>query len=289
MSFFVLTRSGARIPFDLGMLEQSLTLAANEAGEQDAFAIRSLAEKAAEAVLPLFDAREEVPATDIQAQVMSALRANDRSAIALAYEHQHAAGPAPEAPVAPATAPRPEPIAPAKASGPVPLATLLPPVPAAPLVSTVGEVHAPRRRRLSEERRAVTHKFRVGDQEGYITVGLYDDGQPGEIFLRMSKEGSLLGGLMDCFATAISLGLQYGVPLKVLARKFTGVQFAPKGETENPNIPSAESIVDYVFRWLAGKFLTPEERQAIHEELESGAASLAATPSVEEHIGRLSL
>lgn len=274
MSFFVLTRSGARVPFDLGMLEQSLIHAAHEAGEQDAFFIRSLAEQAAERVLPLFESRNEVPSTDIQQAVVASLRANDKNNIALAYEQQHASVSTTETVSSPMPIPE------------RPQAVFTPTIPVA--ISTVGEIHAPRRRRLSEERRAVTHKFRVGDQEGYITVGLYDDGQPGEIFLKMSKEGSMLSGLIDCFATSISLGLQYGVPLKILARKFTNVQFAPNGETENPNIPTSQSIIDYVFRWLALKFLTPEERQAIDAEIE-GLATGSIQPSVEEHIGRLSL
>ncbi len=271
-SFFVLTRSGARVPFDLGMLEQSLSRAAAETGEQDAFLVRSLAERAAEAVLALFEAQPERPSTDIQAAVVEALRAQGREALAVAYERHHS-------PVSPPreVMPAPMPELP-KAAAPA----------AAPVTLMVGEVHAPRRRRLSEERRAMTHKFRVGDQEGYITVGLYDDGQPGEIFLKMSKEGSMLSGLMDCFATSISIGLQYGVPLKVMARKFTNVQFPPNGETENPNIPNVQSIIDYVFRWLALKFLTPEERQAIDAEAEKANAHLPA-PSVEEHVGRLSL
>ncbi len=273
-SFFVLTRSGARVPFDLGMLEQSLARAAAETGEQDAFLVRSLAERAAEAVLPLFETQPERPSTDLQSAIAASLRAQGREALANAYERHHVPGPVTtqsQALVPPHVHEAPKP-APASASG----------------VGMVGEVHAPRRRRLSEERRAMTHKFRVGDQEGYITVGLYDDGQPGEIFLKMSKEGSLLSGLMDCFATAISIGLQYGVPLKVMARKFTNVQFPPNGETENPNIPSAQSMIDYVFRWLALKFLTPEERQAIDAEAETANAH-ALAPSVEEHIGRLSL
>ncbi len=273
-SFFVLTRSGARVPFDLGMLEQSLARAAAETGEADAFLVRSLAEHAAEAVLPLFEAQAERPSTDIQAAIAGSLRAQGRAAIAEAYERHHVPVALPMEALQAHTH-EPEPIKPA-ASAPVPVTVM------------VGEVHAPRRRRLSEERRAMTHKFRVGDQEGYITVGLYDDGQPGEIFLKMSKEGSLLSGLMDCFATSISIGLQYGVPLKVMARKFTNVQFPPNGETENPNIPTAQSMIDYVFRWLALKFLTPEERQAIDAEAETASAH-ALAPSVEEHIGRLSL
>ena len=278
MSFFVLTREGERVPLDLNLLEQSLTRAAHEAGEADAFVIRSLAEEAAERILPLFETRQEIPSTEIQAIVADALRSKQKEAIAQAYERLHA----------PLTFVQETITVVDVEYVPVEPTYVSPMPPPTPVISTVGEVHAPRRRRLSEERRAVTHKFRVGDQEGYITVGLYDDGQPGEIFLKMSKEGSVLSGMVDCFATSISICLQYGVPLKVMARKFTNVQFMPNGETENPNIPQAKSIIDYVFRWLALKFLTPEERQSIDAEIE-GLNALPVQTSVEESIGRLSL
>jgi len=115
------------------------------------------------------------------------------------------------------------------------------------------------RRRLPDERKAVTHKFSIGGHEGYLTVGMYEDGQPGELFCVMAKEGSVVSGLMDSFATAISLSLQYGVPLKVLADKFSHTRFEPSGFTGNPNIPIAKSITDYIFRWLALKFLPRED------------------------------
>jgi ribonucleoside-diphosphate reductase alpha chain len=118
----------------------------------------------------------------------------------------------------------------------------------------------PVRRKLPSVRTAMTHKFSIGGHEGYITVGMYDDGQPGEIFLVMAKEGSAISGLMDSFATAISLALQYGVPLKVLIDKFSHVRFEPSGHTGNPEVPFAKSIVDYIFRWLASKFLSTEEQ-----------------------------
>lgn len=130
----------------------------------------------------------------------------------------------------------------------------------------IGDAYVARRRRLPDERRSITHKFEIGQHQGYITVGLYDDGNPGEIFLKMSKEGSSLSGLVDAFATSISIGLQYGVPLKVFVTKFAHTRFEPSGPTQNPNLPEAKSVVDYVFRWLAIKFLTPEERQAIAKE-----------------------
>ncbi len=133
---------------------------------------------------------------------------------------------------------------------------------------------AARRRRLPDERRSITHKFDIAGHQGYLIVGLYDDGNPGEIFLTMSKEGSAVSGLVDAFATSISIGLQYGVPLKIFVNKFAHMRFEPSGETQNPNLKVATSIVDYVFRWLAIKFLTPEERQAAQIHAENGTALL---------------
>jgi len=115
------------------------------------------------------------------------------------------------------------------------------------------------RRPLPTERAALTHKFAVGGHEGYITVGLYEDGKPGELFITMSKEGSTISGLMDTIATSISIGLQYGVPLRVLVNRFSHMRFEPSGFTGNPNIPLAKSIVDYIFRWLGQKFLSEDE------------------------------
>ena len=119
-------------------------------------------------------------------------------------------------------------------------------------------VYRPVRRKLPDERQSITHKFSIGGHEGYITAGMYEDGQPGEIFITMAKEGSTISGLMDSFATAISYNLQYGVPLKFLVDKFGHVRFEPSGWTGNPNIPYAKSIPDYIFRWLASKFLGAE-------------------------------
>ncbi|MEW5847486.1 MAG: vitamin B12-dependent ribonucleotide reductase [Myxococcota bacterium] len=116
------------------------------------------------------------------------------------------------------------------------------------------------RRRLPDERRALTHKFSIAGHEGYLTVGMYDDGSPGELFCVMSKEGSVVSGLMDAFATAVSLALQYGVPLKVLVDKYIHTRFEPSGFTGNPQIPIAKSVTDYIFRWMALKFLPADER-----------------------------
>ncbi|MEP6655393.1 MAG: vitamin B12-dependent ribonucleotide reductase, partial [Myxococcales bacterium] len=116
------------------------------------------------------------------------------------------------------------------------------------------------RRKLPDERRSITHKFSVAGHEGYIHVGLYETGDPGEIFIRMAKEGSTISGLMDSFGTAISLAFQHGVPLRLLVDKFTRTKFDPSGFTGNPEIPRASSIMDYIFRWLGAKFVRDESQ-----------------------------
>jgi ribonucleoside-diphosphate reductase alpha chain len=122
----------------------------------------------------------------------------------------------------------------------------------------IGDAPQRVRRRLPEERNSITHKFSIGGHEGYITVGMYEDGSVGEIFLSMAKEGSTISGLMDSIAVTVSLALQYGVPLQFLVDRFAHVRFEPSGWTGNPQIPYAKSIVDYIFRWLGTKFLGPE-------------------------------
>ena len=112
---------------------------------------------------------------------------------------------------------------------------------------------------MPDERHSLTHHFCVGGQEGYVTVGLYEDGVPGEMFIRMSKEGSTVSGLMDSFATAVSLALQYGVPLQVLCDKFSHTRFEPSGWSGNPKIGYAKSLMDYLFRWLELRFLKAEQ------------------------------
>jgi ribonucleoside-diphosphate reductase alpha chain len=141
----------------------------------------------------------------------------------------------------------------------------------------------PVRRHLPDERRSITHKFSIAGHEGYITVGMYEDGTPGEIFITMAKEGSVISGLMDAFATAISLALQYGVPLEKLVEKFSYTRFQPSGFTNNPQIPVATSIVDYIFRWLGMKFLhqQPPQKQpleTLEEQPAPPAPSAAAQP-----------
>jgi ribonucleoside-diphosphate reductase alpha chain len=131
-------------------------------------------------------------------------------------------------------------------------------------MSEVEITKKPLRRRLANERQSITHKFSIAGHEGYFTVGLYDDGTPGEFFIKMSKEGSTLSGIMDSLALSVSLNLQYGVPLEVLISKFTHARFEPAGMTTNREIPIAKSLMDYIGRWLAIKFLPYEEAKKYH-------------------------
>ncbi len=149
---------------------------------------------------------------------------------------------------------------------------------AAPVAASASSEPKPYRRRLPAERAAITHKFDIAGHEGYITVGLYEDGQPGEIFLKMAKEGSTISGLMDTFATTVSVALQYGVPLHDLVHKFAHVRFEPSGFTGNPEIPIAKSIVDYIFRWLGSRFLPPEDRATLGLVDRSATAESSVQP-----------
>lgn len=237
-------RDGVVEVFSIEELERSILQAFFQAGREDEFSVRTITEQTLERLQKRFNG-VEVPTTIQIRECVSAIMA-EHGLTEVAHQYkEYASVPFHE---------RPFPIHPSPPS-PMSIPVYQPPA--------AGETYVPRRRRLNDERKALTHKFQVGAHEGYITVGLYDDGQPGEIFLRMSKEGSIMSGLMDAFATAISIGLQYGVPLKVLVNKFAQARFEPNGPTQNPNIPMATSIVDYIFRWLALKFLTPEERQSV--------------------------
>jgi len=129
--------------------------------------------------------------------------------------------------------------------------------------------------KLTVERASVTHKFSVGGHEGYITVGMYEDNRPGEIFIKMSKEGSTLSGVMDGLALTISLGLQYGVPLKVFVDKLLNTRFEPSGITANPNIRFVSSVLDYIARWLGGRFISSD-----YLKLNGGAPAENAGASV---------
>lgn len=133
--------------------------------------------------------------------------------------------------------------------------------------------NTPVRRKLPDERHAITHKFSIEGHEGYLTVGMFEDGQPGEIFLLMSKEGSTISGLMDGFATMTSLALQYGVPLDDLVSKFSHMRFEPAGFTQNPEIRIAKSIYDYIFRYLASKFMSPDQQVQIGNHVQPTISS----------------
>ncbi len=122
---------------------------------------------------------------------------------------------------------------------------------------------APTRRRLPDDRVEVGRKFRVGEYEGYIHVGLFEDGTPGDIFVDIAKEGTTLAGLMNSFMIAVSLGLQYGVPLEVYVSKFSHMRFEPSGLTNDADIRAAKSIVDYIFRWMGKKFLSTDQQEEI--------------------------
>ncbi len=144
-------------------------------------------------------------------------------------------------------------------------------------VAAAMAARTPVRRKLPDERQAITHKFDIAGHEGYITVGLFEDGMPGEIFLVMAKEGSTISGFADAFAQAISYALQYGVPLSSLVDKFSHVRFEPSGMTRNPDVRFAKSIVDYIFRWMASKFLSPEAQYAVGVNNRDEVATSSAT------------
>src|SRR4029077_18772899 len=122
------------------------------------------------------------------------------------------------------------------------------------------------------------HKFSIGGHEGYITVGLYETGEPGEIFIKMAKEGSTLSGFMDGFALLVSIGLQYGVPLKTLVDKFINTRFEPAGYTGHPAIPYAKSVLDYIARWLGGRYISPD--YLAHNGESAAPAAMSAAPIV---------
>ena len=142
--------------------------------------------------------------------------------------------------------------------------------------AAAAAVAKPRRERLPDTRQSVTHKFNVAGHEGYITVGLYPDGRPGELFITMAKEGSTIGGLMDAFGTAVSMSLQYGVPLEDYVRKFSHMRFEPQGYTKNPDIRIAKSLIDYIFRWLGITFL-PGYKEASMGVLQGAEPTADAT------------
>ena len=148
------------------------------------------------------------------------------------------------------------------------------------------QANQPLRRRLPETRSALNHKFDIAGHEGYITVGLFEDGTPGELFITMSKEGSTIGGLMDSVATLTSMSLQYGVPLEALVRKFSHQRFEPSGFTKNPEIRNASSIIDYVFRWMALQF-QPGYRESLNQQNSQPELNIPGLmEEIEKHVNR---
>jgi ribonucleoside-diphosphate reductase alpha chain len=161
---------------------------------------------------------------------------------------------------------------------------------AAALAGPVPLLAAPKRHRLPDERTEIGRKFRVGDYEGYIHVGVYDDGTAGDVFVDIAKEGTTLAGLMNAFMIAVSLGLQYGVPLEVFVSKYSHMRFEPSGDTNDADIRIAKSIVDYIFRWLGKRFLTvdqqeelgilsPEVRARMAQAYANGGGTIALAPA----------
>jgi ribonucleoside-diphosphate reductase alpha chain len=136
--------------------------------------------------------------------------------------------------------------------------------------------HGPVRRKMPDTRHSITHKFDIEGHEGYITVGMFDDGQPGEVFVSIAKQGSTTAGLCEAFGRAISYTLQYGVPLRDLVQRFSYMRFEPMGRTMNREIPVAQSLVDYIFRWLASQFLSEEDKSELGILTESERARLEA-------------
>jgi len=149
----------------------------------------------------------------------------------------------------------------------------------------IGLPHSitPARRRLPDERISMTHKFEVAGHEGYLTVGYYEDGQPGEIFIKMAKEGSTISGLMDSFATAISIALQHRVPLKLLCDKFSHTRFEPSGFTGNDKIPMASSLMDYIFRYLDLKHSGKDGRSEMAEKMSCMQREMQGVADEAEH------
>jgi ribonucleoside-diphosphate reductase alpha chain len=160
-------------------------------------------------------------------------------------------------------------------------------------LAPIATVAVPQRRRLPEDRTEVGRKFRVGEYEGYIHVGLFEDGTPGDIFVDIAKEGTTLAGLMNSFMISVSLGLQYGVPLEVYVSKFSHMRFEPSGMTNDADIRVAKSIVDYIFRWMGKKFLsadqqeeagilTPEVKQRLAAAYSDAGENAAAAVAIEQ-------
>lgn len=245
---------GHEEPFDIQTLQRSIEqafAASGRATEQDHAHVQGIVQNAVQRLIQSFDGHTIPETRDVKEAVGGALIEGDLFDIA---RHYLANDMQPRTPTGSAGVDQP--------------ANL----PSMSLPTTPKKVTRPvaaKRRRLPDERQSITHKFEIGAHTGYVTVGLYEDGAPGEIFISMSKEGTTLAGLLDSLATSVSIGLQYGVPLKTLVDKFSHVRFEPSGFTSNPNIRMAKSVVDYIFRWLGQRF--PETLTTTQTEETSGS------------------
>lgn len=263
---------GREEAFDLSNLQRSLEVAFAGAGRADgpeSAHIQGVLQDAIQRIVAAFDGHTVVETRDIKEAVGGALIEGDLFDVA---KHYLANDMSAETLVGVSAVVSAEPVA--AVAFQVAATTPEPRTSRAVLAS---------RRRLPDERQSITHKFEIGVHTGYITVGLYEDGMPGEIFVSMSKEGSTLAGLLDALATSISIGLQYGVPLKTLVDKFSHMRFDPSGFTNNPNIRMAKSVVDYIFRWMGQRF--PEAMavavpRADSVEIQQSLGAPASAPSL---------
>lgn len=251
--------NGQEEAFDVATLQRSIERAFTEAGrtgEQEHALIQGVLQNAIQRLSQTFDGHTVPDSRDVKEAVGGALIEGDLFDVAkhyLANDMQpRSSTPASAAPLSVPTSVAPT----APARNPRPAQAL--------------------RRRMPDERQAITHKFEIGVHTGYVTVGLYEDGTPGEIFISMSKEGSTLAGLLDSLAMSVSIGLQYGVPLKTLVDKFSHSRFDPSGFTSNPNIRMAKSVVDYIFRWMGQRFPDALIEQPPAPALDAGVAPTPA-------------
>jgi ribonucleoside-diphosphate reductase beta chain len=246
---------GREEPFDIPNLQRSLErafAASGRGGEEEYVKVQGVLQNAIQRLISTFDGHTVAETRDIKEAVGGALIEGDLFEVAKHYlANDMSAEGAATSVSAKTTMSTP-------ASVPLNVAPTAAPRNPRPVLA--------QRRRLPDERQSITHKFEIGSHTGYITVGLYEDGTPGEIFVSMSKEGSSLAGLLDSLATSVSIGLQYGVPLKTLVDKFSHSRFEPSGFTNNPNIRMAKSVVDYIFRWLGHRFPDAMTRQPVAEQ-----------------------
>ncbi len=252
---------GHEEPFDIQTLQRSVEqafAASGRTGEQDHAHVQGVVQNAVQRLIQAFDGHTIPETRDVKEAVGGALIEGDLFDIARHYLSTDMQPRTPAVITQPASAPT----------------MSIPTVP-----KKITRPMAAKRRRMPDERQSITHKFEIGAHTGYVTVGLYEDGAPGEIFITMSKEGTTLAGLLDSLAASVSIGLQYGVPLKTLVSKFAHTRFEPSGFTSNPNIRMAKSVVDYIFRWMGGRFPDALTETVFEEDAPTSAAELLSAPA----------